>query len=166
MTTISIFAPIKLGRRLLACERGSATSYILIADGVRSSMSVEDADTLGKRGWKIHQRWEKRAADGKMKPGVLFSVQTPETLDTVGISDDGFSIYVEADDERIPLTEGELQMFLFALRQLRDDLASLRRVSNGGEPYQGNVVPGLRGPGLELPDFAIDALWDEFGRRK
>jgi hypothetical protein len=154
MTTISVFAPIKLGRRLLACERDSATSYIMIADGVRSSMSVEDAETLGKRGWKIHQRWERMTA-GQMKPGVLFSIQTPETLDTVGITDDGLHVYVEADEERIPLTEGELQMFLFALRQLRDDVASLRQVSSGGEPYQTNVVPATRAAmDARLPPWA------------
>jgi hypothetical protein len=154
MTTISVFAPFKLGRRLLACERDSARSYIMIADGVRSSMSVEDAETLGKRGWKIHQRWERRTA-GMMKPGVLFSIQTPETLDTIGVSDDGFSIYVEADEERIPLSGDEVQMFLFALRRLRDDVSSLWQSSNGGEPYQLNAVPATRAAlDARLPPWA------------
>jgi hypothetical protein len=142
MATISIFA-IKLGRRLLACERDMANGYILIADGVRTPVSVEFATILGERGWKIHRRWETRVA-GQMKPGVLFSIQLPEELDTIGVSDDGFYIYVEAGGERIPLSEDEVQTFLFALRRLRDDVSSLWQSSSGGEPYQGNVVPATR----------------------
>jgi hypothetical protein len=152
MATISIFA-IKLGRRLLACERDATAGYIMIADGVRTPVSVEFATTLGERGWKIHRRWEMRTA-GKMKPGVIFSIQTSETLDTIGVSDDGFYIYVETDGERIPLSEDEVLASLFALRRLRDDVSSLWQ-SSGGEPCQGNVVPGMRAAlDARLPPWA------------
>lgn len=109
MATTSVFLPFKLGRRLLACERDMEAGYILIADGVRTPVPVEFVTILGERGWKIHWRWEKRTA-GRMKPGVLFTIQLPETLDTIGVSDDGFDVYVENGEERIPLSGDELQM--------------------------------------------------------
>jgi hypothetical protein len=146
MTTISVFTAFKLGRRLLSCERDSAHSYTLIADGVRSSMSVEDAETLGKRGWALDRRWSRKTADGRMKPGLIFSIQTPETLDTIGVTDDGYFIYVEADEERISLTEDEVQMLAFVLRQIRDDVRSLYHAGQrSAGPPELTVAQGLRG---------------------
>jgi hypothetical protein len=141
MATISIFS-IRLGRLLLTCQRDMAAGYVLIANGVRSPLTVEAASALGGRRLTIEWR-ARKAVDGRMKPGMLFGLQLPDTKVTIGVADSGLHVYCEVGEERVHLDEEELSALMFALGRLDADVSSLRQ-SYGSEPYQGNVVPATR----------------------
>jgi hypothetical protein len=142
MTTINIFS-VRLGRLLLTCQRDTTNSYVLISDGFRAPMTVDMAAELGGAAERIRRR-AKKAVDGRMKPGPIFSVQLPDTKVTIGVTDDGCDLYCEAGDEHVRLSEDEQQALLFSLGRLAADVASLAQNQWGGEPHQGNVVPGMR----------------------
>jgi hypothetical protein len=141
MATISIFS-IRLGRLLLTCERDFAVGYVLISQNFRTPMSFDAAADLGGAAWRI-QRRAKKAVDDKMRPGPIFGIQLPDTKVTIGVSDDGCDLYCEAGDEHVRLSEDELHGLVFALGRLNADVSSLQRV-HGSQPYQGDVVPGIR----------------------
>ena len=117
MATVSIFS-IRLGRLSLACERDMAAEYVLVSQGVRSAMPLEVAKALGAAAERI--RWRARkAVDGRMTPGPIFSIQLADTKITFGISDDGGDVYVETSAEHVRLGEEELQHLMFSLARRR-----------------------------------------------
>jgi hypothetical protein len=141
MATISIFS-IRLGRLLLVCERDMAAEYVLIVNGVRSPLTVDAAAALGGRRLTIEWR-ARKAVDGRMKPGMLFGLQLPETRLTIGVADSGYEIYAEVGEERVHLGEDELKMLMFALGRLDADGAMVQRA----------VVE--RQTGAEIPPAAL-----------
>ena len=150
MTTISIFS-VRLGRLLLVCQRDTTAGYVLIADGVRSTLTVDAASALAGRGWVI-QRRARKAVDGRMKPGVLFGLQLPETRVTIGVADSGYDVYAEVGEERVHLGEDELSALMFALDRLRSDVSTVQQAVVG-QQYGAEVPPAAlrRGFAIRIP---------------
>jgi hypothetical protein len=124
MATLGIFS-IRLGRLSLACARDMAAGqYVLASESFRAAMSLDAAATLGGAAERI--RWRSRkAVDGRMKPGPIFSIQLPDVKLTIGVTDDGCDLNVEADGEHIRLREDELHVLMFSLRRLDEDVTSI-----------------------------------------
>jgi hypothetical protein len=140
MATVGIFT-IKLGRMLLVCERDmSADQYFLASQGFRTSMPLDSASALGGAAARI--RWRARkAVDDKMKPGPIFGIQLLETKITIGVTDDGYDLYVEAGGEHTRLDEHEMEALMFALDRLRGDVNAIWQAS--AVPQQLNLTPGI-----------------------
>jgi hypothetical protein len=154
MATVSIFS-IRLGRLLLTCERDMTVGYVLISQNFRTAMSLDAASALGGAVSRIQWRAMK-AVDGRMKPGQIFAIQLSETKIGIGVSDDGFDLYVETDAEHVRLSEGELQALMFSLGRLRDDVNAIHAVAE--QPHHLDMAPGLRS-GFGLPRWADDTKW-------
>jgi hypothetical protein len=107
------------------------------------SLTVDAASALGERRLMIERR-ARKAVDGRMTPGPIFSIQLADTKITFGISDDGGDVYVETSAEHVRLGEEELQHLMFSLGRLADDVSALQQVGDSAQPYQTNVVPGMR----------------------
>jgi hypothetical protein len=144
MATLSIFA-IRLGRLLLVCERDTALGHVLIVQGARSVLSLDAASALGEAAWRIRLR-ARKAVDGRMTPGPIFSIELPETKVTIGVTEDGADLYVETGGEHVRLSEEELEGLMFALRRLNADATSvLRAMAAAARLIETNMVPKLRG---------------------
>lgn len=142
MATISIFS-IRLGRLSLTCQRDAVFSYVLTCQGVRSPMSTDVAAALGGAANRIIWR-ARKAASGAMKPGPIFSIQLPDVRVTIGVTDDGLDVFCEAGGEYTRLTEGELEVLLFALGRLDVDVTSVRQAGGAQPEPNFGVAQGMR----------------------
>jgi hypothetical protein len=57
------------------------------------------------------------------------------------------------------LTDQQAQLLLAVLDRLGADVAAVHRASERPEDMGMGIAPKLRGPGLDLPDWADDTKW-------
>jgi hypothetical protein len=77
----------------------------------------------------------------------------------LGLTDEGRS-YVEAAGTKIVCDDGQGDLLLAVLQRFADDVNTVAaNVSSASEMPDFGVAPGLRGLGLDLPDWADDTKW-------
>jgi hypothetical protein len=99
--------------------------------------------------------WRRNLGDG-VNPGFRLEL---------GLADGG-RVYLEAGSTKICCDEGQGDLLIAVLESFVADADALYAVSSPSPSMNFGVAQGLRGPGLELPDWADDTLWTEDGRRK
>jgi hypothetical protein len=75
----------------------------------------------------------------------------------LGLTEEG-RVYLEAGSTKICCDEGQGDLLISVLERFVADADALYAAASP-QPSQLNLVPGLRGPGLELPDWADDSKW-------
>jgi hypothetical protein len=75
----------------------------------------------------------------------------------LGLTDEG-QVYLEAGSTKICCDEAQGDLLIAVLERFVADADALYAATSP-QPSQLNLVPGLRGPGLELPDWADDSKW-------
>jgi hypothetical protein len=148
MGSISIFA-LEFSGTKFAVSRDFIGGYRLQASDLTISMMPATASSLAFGGQRIRLR--ARLADrrdAEMESGAVFrrdftAVDGRVVHVELGVSDAG-DVYLEIGTTRMTLDMPQAHLLLAVLDRLTADVASLAQNQWGGEPHQGNVVPGMR----------------------
>jgi hypothetical protein len=164
MGTISIFDLEVSGLRF-ACARDFPGVYHLRAGDFVVTMTPETASALAFGGGRIRTRAQVASQLGReMNAGTVYrrdllAIDGRVAHIEFGVTDGGAGLFLEVGTTRLALTDQQAELFLAVLDQLGRDVSAVYRATAVPEDMGFGIAPGLRGPGLELPDWADDTKW-------
>jgi hypothetical protein len=155
MAIVQLFS-VQFGSLNLCCARDMAQGlYILSSQDSRCGISPDDASRLA--GVRSLLQWRGRVAIAKnrpMKVGPVFKRAWPLLTVEIGINSSGDAVYVQVNDLRADLDEGQMAILMAVLDQLAADLAVVSQATAG--PPDLTIVQGLRG---WLLPWEVDPSW-------
>jgi hypothetical protein len=161
MGSIQIFS-LEFSGLKFACARDFTGVYHFTVGDHAVSLVPDAARFLATGGENIRIRARVASQLHRdMKPGAAFrrtlqAVGGPTVHLEFGVVDASDGLYIEIGATRVALTDAQGQLLLAVLGQLGDDVSSVYRATAVPDDMRWGVAPGLRGPGLELPDWADD----------
>jgi hypothetical protein len=164
MGHIQIFALEFSGTRF-ACSRDFTGAYRLEAGDFVVTLTPDGAGALAEGGGRIRLRAQVASRFGReMKAGPTYprdslSIDGRTVHVEFGVVDSGDAVFLEIGTARMTLTDQQAQLLLAELDQLGRDVSAVYRATAVPEDMNFGIAPGLRGPGLELPDWVDDEKW-------
>jgi hypothetical protein len=128
MATVQLFS-VQFGSLDFSCTRDMASGlYILASRDCRCAISPDEASRFA--GVRSLLQWRGRVAvtkDRPMKAGAVFKRIWPSLTVEIGINNSGDAVYVQVNDLRADLDEGQMAILMAVLDRLGDDVTAVYR---------------------------------------